>query len=50
MVPLDEAQVCSSLKESGYTLIRLEVYTLSQDMRVGVDDVTGVFFAKAMRD
>lgn len=50
VVPLNEAQVCSSLKESGYTLIRLEVYTLPQDMRVGVDDVTGVFFAKARKD
>ncbi|XP_077407640.1 phenylethanolamine N-methyltransferase [Vanacampus margaritifer] len=50
VVPLGEAQVCASLKESGYTLIRLEVYTLPQDMRVGVDDVTGVFFAKAKKD
>uniref|UniRef100_A0A3Q2QTP3 Phenylethanolamine N-methyltransferase n=1 Tax=Fundulus heteroclitus TaxID=8078 RepID=A0A3Q2QTP3_FUNHE len=29
VVPLNEAQVCDSLKESGFTLIRLEVYTLS---------------------
>lgn len=50
VVPLNEAQVCTSLKESGYTLIRLEVYTLTQDMRVGVDDVTGVFFVKAKKD
>lgn len=50
VVPLNEAQVCASLKENGYTLIRLEVYTLPQDMRVGVDDVTGVFFAKAMKE
>ncbi|XP_008435052.1 phenylethanolamine N-methyltransferase [Poecilia reticulata] len=50
VVPLNEAQVCESLRETGYTLIRLEVYTLPQDMRVGVDDVTGVFFAKAKRD
>lgn len=50
VVPLNEAQVCASLKESGFTLIRLEVYTLNQDMRVGVDDVTGVFFAKARKD
>lgn len=50
VVPLTEAQVCESLKEKGYTLIRLEVYTLPQDMKVGVDDVTGVFFAKARKD
>lgn len=50
VVPLNEAQVCASLKESGYTLIRLEVYTLPQDMRVGVDDVTGVFFVKARKE
>ncbi|XP_051926836.1 phenylethanolamine N-methyltransferase [Hippocampus zosterae] len=50
VVPLGEAEVCTSLKETGYTLIRLEVYTLPQDMRVGVDDVTGVFFAKAKKD
>ncbi|MEQ2165107.1 hypothetical protein GOODEAATRI_013622, partial [Goodea atripinnis] len=50
VVPLNEAQVCDSLKESGYTLIRLEVYTLPQDMQVGVDDVTGVFFAKAKKE
>jgi len=49
VVSLNEAQVCDSLKECGYTLIRLEVYTLSQDMRVGVDDVTGVFFVKARK-
>uniref|UniRef100_A0A3B3WVS1 Phenylethanolamine N-methyltransferase n=1 Tax=Poecilia mexicana TaxID=48701 RepID=A0A3B3WVS1_9TELE len=50
VVPLNEAQVCESLRETGYTLIRLEVYTLPQDMRVGVDDVTGVFFVKAKKD
>ncbi|XP_063748959.1 phenylethanolamine N-methyltransferase-like isoform X2 [Eleginops maclovinus] len=50
VVPLNEAQVCASLKESGYTLIRLEVYTLPQDMRVGVDDVSGVFFVKAIKE
>ncbi|KAM3592524.1 uncharacterized protein V6R79_020707 [Siganus canaliculatus] len=50
VVPLNEAQVCDSLKASGYTLIRLEVYTLPQDMRVGVDDVSGVFFVKARKD
>lgn len=50
VVPLSEAQVCESLKEKGYTLIRLEIYKLPQDMRVGVDDVTGVFFAKARKD
>ncbi|KAG7270461.1 hypothetical protein CRUP_017943 [Coryphaenoides rupestris] len=38
VVPLDEAQVCCSLRQSGYTLVRLEVYNLPQDMRVGVDD------------
>ncbi|XP_077359642.1 phenylethanolamine N-methyltransferase [Festucalex cinctus] len=50
VVPLGEADVCASLNASGYTLIRLEVYTLPRDMRVGVDDVTGVFFAKAKKD
>lgn len=49
VVSLSEAQVCASLKETGYTLIRLEVYTLPQDMSVGVDDVTGVFFVKAKK-
>lgn len=49
VVSLNEAQVCASLMESGYTLIRLEVYTLPQDMRVGVDDVSGVFFVKARK-
>ncbi|XP_076008219.1 phenylethanolamine N-methyltransferase-like [Genypterus blacodes] len=50
VVPLTEAEVCTSLKESGFTLIRLEVYVLPSDMRVGVDDVTGVFFAKAQNE
>ncbi|XP_030019198.1 phenylethanolamine N-methyltransferase [Sphaeramia orbicularis] len=50
VVPLNEAQVCASLQQSGFTLIRLEVYTLPEDMRVGVDDVTGVFFVKARKD
>uniref|UniRef100_H2LWF0 Phenylethanolamine N-methyltransferase n=1 Tax=Oryzias latipes TaxID=8090 RepID=H2LWF0_ORYLA len=52
VVPLDEAQVCASLKESGYTLIRLEVYTLPPDMRVGrqwiireqIENVLTLFF------
>ncbi|KAF1371444.1 hypothetical protein PFLUV_G00278240 [Perca fluviatilis] len=48
-VPLNEAQVCASLKENGYTLIRLEVYTLPQDMNVKFDDGSGVFFVKAMK-
>ncbi|XP_035864475.1 phenylethanolamine N-methyltransferase-like [Sander lucioperca] len=49
-VPVNEAQVCASLKESGYTLIRLEVYTVPQDMNVGTDDAYGVFFVKAMKE
>uniref|UniRef100_A0A8C6TKS0 Phenylethanolamine N-methyltransferase n=1 Tax=Neogobius melanostomus TaxID=47308 RepID=A0A8C6TKS0_9GOBI len=43
VVPLNEAQVCGSLQEQGFTLIRLEVYTLPSDMKIGVDDVTGCF-------
>ncbi|XP_072312255.1 phenylethanolamine N-methyltransferase [Eucyclogobius newberryi] len=50
VVPLNEAQVCASLQEQGYSLIRLEVYTLPQDMKVGVDDVCGVFFVKAKKN
>lgn len=50
VVPLNEAQVCASLQETGFTLIRLEVYTLPRDMSVGVDDVTGVFFVKARKN
>jgi len=50
VVPLDEAQVCCSLRQSGYTLVRLEVYNLPQDMRVGVDDVSGIFFVKARKE
>ncbi|KAL6474937.1 hypothetical protein MHYP_G00159770 [Metynnis hypsauchen] len=49
VVPLDEAQVCSSLRASGFHLLQLSVYHLPPDMRVGVDDVTGVFFAKARK-
>ncbi|XP_036395250.1 phenylethanolamine N-methyltransferase [Megalops cyprinoides] len=49
VVPLDEAQVCDSLRASGYTLLHLSIYTLPPDMRVGVDDVTGIFFAKARK-
>uniref|UniRef100_W5L7N2 Phenylethanolamine N-methyltransferase n=1 Tax=Astyanax mexicanus TaxID=7994 RepID=W5L7N2_ASTMX len=49
VVPLDEAQVCSSLRTSGYQLLQLSVYHLPPDMRVGVDDVSGVFFAKARK-
>ncbi|CAL8282078.1 unnamed protein product [Merluccius merluccius] len=50
VVPLDEAQVCSSLKQNGFTLMRLEVYVLPDDMRVGVDDVSGIFFVKARKE
>ncbi len=49
VVALDEAEVCSSLSSSGYRLQQLSVYTLTPDMSVGVDDVTGVFFAKARK-
>uniref|UniRef100_A0AAY4ADX7 Phenylethanolamine N-methyltransferase n=1 Tax=Denticeps clupeoides TaxID=299321 RepID=A0AAY4ADX7_9TELE len=49
VVPLDEAQVCNSLKATGFALVQLSVYTLPPDMRVGVDDVSGVFFAKARK-
>ena len=48
-IPLNEAQVCASLKESGYTLIRLEVYTLPQDTNVWFDDSSRMFFVKAMK-
>uniref|UniRef100_A0A8C9XLG3 Phenylethanolamine N-methyltransferase n=1 Tax=Sander lucioperca TaxID=283035 RepID=A0A8C9XLG3_SANLU len=48
-IPVNEAQVCASLKESGYTLIRLEVYTVPQDMKL-FDDASGVFFVKAMKE
>uniref|UniRef100_A0A8D0CYL2 Phenylethanolamine N-methyltransferase n=1 Tax=Sander lucioperca TaxID=283035 RepID=A0A8D0CYL2_SANLU len=48
-IPVNEAQVCASLKESGYTLIRLEVYTWPQDMKL-FDDASGVFFVKAMKE
>ncbi|CAL9699581.1 unnamed protein product [Knipowitschia caucasica] len=49
VVPLNEAQVCAALQDQGFSLIRLEVYTLPQDMKVGVDDVCGVFFVKARK-
>ncbi|KAI2658618.1 Phenylethanolamine N-methyltransferase [Labeo rohita] len=49
VVPLDESQVCTSLKASGYELLQLCIYHLPPDMKVGVDDVTGVFFAKARK-
>ncbi|XP_051530645.1 phenylethanolamine N-methyltransferase-like [Myxocyprinus asiaticus] len=49
VVPLDEVQVCASLKASGYELLQLCIYHLPPDMKVGVDDVTGVFFAKAKK-
>ncbi|XP_028456289.1 phenylethanolamine N-methyltransferase-like [Perca flavescens] len=48
-VPVNEAQVCASLKESGYTLIRLEVYTVPQDIKL-FDDASAVFFVKAMKE
>lgn len=49
VVPLDEAQVCASLSASGFVLLQLSVYRLTPDMLVGVDDVKGVFFAKARK-
>lgn len=49
VVPLDEAQVCASLSASGFQLLQLSVYRLTPDMRLGVDDVKGVFFAKARK-
>nr|XP_023691531.1 phenylethanolamine N-methyltransferase [Paramormyrops kingsleyae] len=49
VVPLDETQVCASLRASGYLLIQLCVYRLPADMKVGVDDVTGIFYAKVKK-
>uniref|UniRef100_A0A8C9ZAY4 Phenylethanolamine N-methyltransferase n=1 Tax=Sander lucioperca TaxID=283035 RepID=A0A8C9ZAY4_SANLU len=49
-IPVNEAQVCASLKESGYTLIRLEVYTWPQDTSVLIDDSSGEFFVKAIKE
>lgn len=49
VVPLDEAQVCASLSASGFDLLQLNVYRLTPDMRVGVDDVKAVFFLKARK-
>ena len=49
VVPLDEVQLCASLRGSGYQLLQLSIYTLPADMSVGVDDVTGVFFVKARK-
>lgn len=49
VVPLDETQVCASLRASGYLLIQLCVYILPADMKVGVDDVTGIFYVKAKK-
>ncbi|KAL4617734.1 phenylethanolamine N-methyltransferase [Arapaima gigas] len=49
VVPLDEATLCGSLKASGLELLRLCIYTLPADMRVGVDDVSGIFFIKARK-
>ncbi|XP_066520064.1 phenylethanolamine N-methyltransferase [Hoplias malabaricus] len=49
VVPLSEAEVCNSLRSSGFQLLQLSVYHLPPDMRVGVDDVSSVFFAKARK-
>ncbi|XP_032393456.1 phenylethanolamine N-methyltransferase [Etheostoma spectabile] len=49
-VPVNAAQVCASLKESGYTLIRLEVYRVPQDMMLCSDDSPGTFFVKAIKE
>ncbi|KAM9341182.1 phenylethanolamine N-methyltransferase-like [Symphorus nematophorus] len=49
MVPLTEAQLCDSLKKTGFTLIRLEVYTVPEVVKTGKDDVVGMFFVKAKK-
>uniref|UniRef100_A0A8C9Z6B4 Phenylethanolamine N-methyltransferase n=1 Tax=Sander lucioperca TaxID=283035 RepID=A0A8C9Z6B4_SANLU len=49
-VPVNEAQVCASLKETGYTMIRLEVYKLPPDLNDWGDDASDVFFVKAMKE
>ncbi|XP_030641322.1 phenylethanolamine N-methyltransferase-like [Chanos chanos] len=46
---LDEAQVCSSLKNCGFQLQDLSVYYLPQDMHKTTDDARSMFFAKAMK-
>ncbi|XP_066555017.1 phenylethanolamine N-methyltransferase [Amia ocellicauda] len=49
VVPVDEAFVRASLGDCGYSVLEFSTYTLPPGMRVGVDDVAGIFFTKARK-
>ncbi|XP_030638919.1 phenylethanolamine N-methyltransferase-like [Chanos chanos] len=48
-VRLDEAQLCSSLKNCGFQLLELSIYHLPQDMQKSTDDAKSMFFVKAKK-
>ncbi|KAM4692546.1 phenylethanolamine N-methyltransferase [Rhinophrynus dorsalis] len=47
VVPLTEEMVRKSLSDAGYTIRDFRTYTMPPRMKVGVDDVNGIFFAWA---
>uniref|UniRef100_A0A8C4T2R7 Phenylethanolamine N-methyltransferase n=1 Tax=Erpetoichthys calabaricus TaxID=27687 RepID=A0A8C4T2R7_ERPCA len=49
VVPVDQEFVSATLKSCGYEICTFQCYTLPQDMKVGVDDVAGIFFVKAKK-
>ncbi|XP_041122761.1 phenylethanolamine N-methyltransferase [Polyodon spathula] len=49
VVPVDQPFVSSSLQHCGFQILTFHTYTLPPSMKVGVDDVAGIFFVKAKK-
>ncbi|KAG8429382.1 hypothetical protein GDO86_014279 [Hymenochirus boettgeri] len=49
VVPVTEEMVRNALSDSGYTIKDFQTYIMPSTMKVGVDDVNGIFFAWAQK-
>ncbi|KAM4622471.1 phenylethanolamine N-methyltransferase [Discoglossus pictus] len=49
VVPVTEADVRLALSEAGYKIRDFRTYSMPPSMKVGVDDVSGIFFAWAQK-
>ncbi|XP_068179135.1 phenylethanolamine N-methyltransferase-like [Antennarius striatus] len=50
VLPLNEVQVYNSLKDNGFSQISLEVCKLPQNIKSDMEDMSGVFYAKARKN
>ncbi|XP_051894327.1 phenylethanolamine N-methyltransferase-like [Pristis pectinata] len=49
VVPVDEDYVKEAVSKSGYRICVFKTYTMPPELKIGVDDVTGVFYLQAQK-